>query len=109
MRAPGFLRESIRQLAGPEPRLLPRLEQRLVMARQQLAAITPPAELQPVHALFTSALQMAKRAASSRRNAISSGEMSLAWEASSAAAGALLLFQNAGEELDRLTTPPSNR
>ena len=37
--------ESIRQLAGPSPRLLPRLEQRLVMAKQQLAAITPPAEL----------------------------------------------------------------
>lgn len=101
--------ESIRQLAGPEPRLLPRLEQRFVMARQQLAAITPPAELQPVHALYTSAFQMATRAASTRRTAVSSGEMSLAWEASSAAAGALLLFQNAGEELNRLTTPPSNR
>ncbi len=101
--------ESIRQLAGPEPRLLPRLEQRFVMARQQLAAITPPAELQPAHALYTSAFQMATRAASTRRTAVSSGEMSLAWEASSAAAGALLLFQNAGEELNRLTTPPSNR
>ena len=98
------------QLAGPEPRLLPRLEQRLVMARQQLAAITPPPELQPVHALFTSAFQMATRAAATaRRNAVSSGNMTLAWEASSAAAGALLLFQNASEELDRLTTPPSNR
>ena len=106
--ATGLL-ESIRQLAGPEPRLLPRLEQRLIMARLQLAAITPPPDLQGVHALFTSTFQMAKRAASSRRNAISSGEMSLAWEASSAAAGALLLFQNAGEELDRLTTPPPNR
>jgi hypothetical protein len=101
--------ESIRQLAGPEPRLLPRLEERLVMARQQIAAITPPPDLQSVHALFTSTLQMATRAVSSRRNAISSGQMALAWEASSAAAGALLLFQNANEELDRLTTPPSNR
>jgi hypothetical protein len=52
---------------------------------------------------------MAKRAASARRNAISSGDMSLAWEASSAAAGAALMFQNAGDELDRLTTPPPNR
>jgi hypothetical protein len=79
------------------------------MARQQIAAITPPPDLQSVHALFTSTLQMATRAVSSRRNAISSGQMALAWEASSAAAGALLLFQNANEELDRLTTPPSNR
>jgi hypothetical protein len=35
--------------------------------------------------------------------------MSLAWEASSAAAGASMMFQNAGEELDRLTAPPQNR
>jgi len=103
------LLENIRQLAGPEPRLLPRLEQRLVMARQQLAAITPPPDLQAVHALYSSTFQMAKRAASSRRNAVSSGNMSLAWEASSAAAGALMLFQNASAELDRLTTPPPNR
>ncbi len=109
MRASTTLLESIKQLAGPEPRLLPRLEQRFLLARQQLAAITPPAELQPAHALYTSAFQMAKRAASARRTAVSSGDMPLAWEASSAAAGALLLFQNAGEELDRLTTPPSNR
>jgi hypothetical protein len=109
MRASTALLENIRQLAGPEPRLLPRLEQRFVMARQQLAAITPPVELQPVHALYTSAFQMAQRAVSSRRTAVSSGDMSLAWQASSAAAGALLLFQNAGEELDRLTTPPTNR
>ena len=109
MRASTPLLENIRELAGPEPRLLPRLEQRLVMARQQLAAITPPVELQPVHALYTSAFQMATRAASSRRTAVLSKDMSLAWEASSAAAGAVLLFKNAGEELDRLTTPPSNR
>jgi len=108
-RASSALLESIRQLAGPEPRLLPRLEQRLVIARLQLAAITPPVDLQSVHALFTSTLQMAKRAASARRDAISSGNMALAWEASSAAAGALLLFQNASDELDRLTTPPLNR
>ena len=108
-RSSGRLLESIRQLAGPEPRLLPHLEQRLLMARQQLAAITPPPDLQAVHALLTSTFQMAGRAASSRRNAVSSGNLSLAWEASSAAAGALMLFQNAGDELDRLTTPPSNR
>jgi hypothetical protein len=108
-RASSALLESIRQLAGPEPRLLPRLEQHMIMARQQLAAITPPPDLQAVHALLTSTFQMAGRAASSRRNAISSGNLSLAWEASSAAAGATMLFQNAGDELDRLTTPPPNR
>ena len=101
--------ESIRQLAGPEPGLLPRLEQRLVMAKQQWAAITPPPELQSAHELFAAALQMARRAVSGRRNAILSGDMKLAWDASSAAAGAQMLLERAGQELDRLTTPPSNR
>ena len=101
--------ESIRQLAGPEPGLLPRLEQRLVIGKLQVAAITPPVELQPAHELIAAAFQMAQRAASGRRNAVSSGNMTLAWEASSAAAGALMLLERAGQELDRLTAPPSNR
>ncbi len=101
--------ERIRELAGPAPGLLPRLEQHLVMARLRLAAIEVPPEFAPAHALFTAALQMAKRAASTRRTAVLSGNMSLAWEASSAAAGALLLLDRAGDELDRLTAPPANR
>ena len=101
--------ESIRQLAGPEPGLLPRLEQRLTLLRQQLAAITPPVELQAAHELFAAAFQMARRAASGRRNAILSGDMKLAWDASSAAAGALMLLDRARTELDRLTAPPSTR
>jgi hypothetical protein len=101
--------EKIRELAGPEPLVLPHLEQRLVMARQQLAAVAPPAELEAAHGLLISALQMARRATSARRDAVSSRNMTLAWEASSAAAGALMLLQRASEELDRLTSPPSNR
>ena len=101
--------EKIRELAGPTPLLLPRLEQRLVMARQRLAAIDVPAELASAHALFVAAFQMATRAASTRRTAVLSGNMSLAWEASSAAAGALLLLDRAGDELDRLTAPPTYR
>ena len=101
--------ENIRELPGPEPRFLPYLEQRLVMARQQLAAIAAPVELQSAHGLFISAFQMARRAVSARRNAVLSRDMALAWEASSAAAGALMLLQRAGEELDRLTALPSNR
>src|SRR4029453_17218530 len=100
-RASSTLLESIRLLAGPEPRALPRLEQRVIMARLHLAAITPPPDLQPVHALFISTFQMAKRAASARRNAISSGEMSLAGEPSSLAAGAATVFQNPRDGPDR--------
>jgi hypothetical protein len=38
--------------------------------------------------------------------AIASTDMSTAWEASSAAAGALLLFERAQQELRKLSTPP---
>jgi hypothetical protein len=101
--------ERIRELAGPDPTLLPRLEQRLVMARRRLATVDVPPDLAPAHALFTAAFQMATRAASTRRTAVSSGNMSLAWEASSAAAGALLLLDRARDELDRLTSAPTTR
>ena len=74
-----------------------------------VVSTTPPVELQPAHELLAAAFQMARRAATGRRNAVSSGNMTLAWEASSAAAGALMLLERAAQELDRLTTPPSNR
>ena len=96
--------ENIRELAGPPPRLLPRLEQRLVMAKQRLAAVSPPAELDAAHGLFGAAFQMARRAVATRRNAVSSKDMKLAWDAASAAAGALMLLDRAAQELDRLTT-----
>jgi hypothetical protein len=101
--------EQIRNLAGPSSNVLSRLEQRIVMARRRLSWITPPAELEAAHDLFGAAFLMARRAASTRQNAVSSQDMKLAWDASSAAAGALLLSERAAQELDRLTTTPPNR
>jgi hypothetical protein len=58
--------------------------------------------------MLTNAAQMAVRAATTRRMAISATDMSTAWEAASAAAGSLLLFDRALEELQKLTTPPGS-
>jgi hypothetical protein len=101
--------ENIRELAGPSPTVLPRLEQRLAAGTRLVGVIAPPAELEAAHGLFNAAFQMARRAVSTRRTAISSRDMKLAWDASSAAAGALMLLDRAAQELDRLTTPPTNR
>lgn len=99
----------IRERTGPSPLALPRMEQRLVMGRQMLGGISPPAELDAAHGLFRAAFQMASRAASARRNAVSSNDTKLAWDAASAAAGALMLLDRAAEELDRLTSASPKR
>jgi hypothetical protein len=79
------------------------------MGRQMLGGTTPPAELDAAHGLFLAAFQMASRAATTRLNAVSSNDPALRWEAASAAAGALIMLDRAGEELDRLTAPSPKR
>ena len=99
----------IRERSGPSRLLLPRMEQHLVMGGQMLAVIRPPAELDAAHGLFRAAFQMATRAATVRRNAVSSTDTQLAWDAASAAAGALMLLERADEELNRLSAPSPRR
>jgi hypothetical protein len=104
-RATGSL-EQIRQLSGPSPDALRPLAERITDVWRDLKMIRPPAEAAPVHDLLLSACQMAIRAASARQMAISGSNMSTAWEASSAAAGALMLVERAQEELRSLSAPP---
>lgn len=99
--------EDIRALAGPDLKALATLEYRVGVAAAQLGALQPPAGLEPVHALAASALQLAGNAIRGRRSAISSGDLTTAWGASSAAAGALLLLERVPEDLERAIQPPS--
>ena len=98
--------EDIRQLAGPSPGALAQLARRVDAGSRGLARIKAPAELESVHGMLTAALQMAGRAAATRQIAIRGTNMQNAWEASSAAAGALMMFDRAHEELRRLVAPP---
>jgi hypothetical protein len=94
-------------LAGPSPDALPSLAERITNGWTDLKLVRPPAEAEAVHSMLIGAFQMAVRAAVSRRSAIKGSDMSTAWEASSAAAGALMLFERARDELKKLTVPPS--
>jgi hypothetical protein len=98
--------EQIRQLAGPSSRTLRQLQKTAGIASREFALIKPAPEVDAVHGLLVSAFQMAMRAVDTRVNAVSANDMSLAWQASSAAAGALLLLDRARDELQRLTVPP---
>jgi hypothetical protein len=101
--------EDIRALAGPSPGSLTVLERRMAAARRTLTRVKPPAELDAAHVLFENTVKMIVRAAQSRRNAVKSNDMTVAWEASSAAAGARLMFERALDEINRLTSPPQPR
>jgi hypothetical protein len=98
--------EQIKKLAGPSPNTLPALNERLSDVWRDLKLVRPPAEATEVHSVLISACQMAVRAVATRRLAITASDMKAAWEASSAATGALLFIERAQEDLKKLSAPP---
>jgi len=62
-----------------------------------------------VHSLLRSACEMGRSAVGMRLDAIATGNMRTAWDASAAAAGALLLLGQARDELGRFLVPPTGR
>jgi hypothetical protein len=66
-----------------------------------------PDEARAIHGIWTSAQQLAGRALLARRAAIRSGDLQQAWEASAAAAGALLLLQQLRVDVPALVRPPT--
>jgi hypothetical protein len=101
--------EDVRQLAGPAPKAVAQLDERAAIAGRELALVKPPAELEAAHSMLSGACNLARRAASSRHRAIVSGDLPAAWEASSAAAGALMMLERAAEDLRRLLERPQLR
>lgn len=98
--------EAIQNLAGPSRLRLARLSSAMKAATAELAAIDVPPEAADVHALLRTVLQLAARAAETREQAIATGDMQTAWQASSAAAGALLMAGKVGDDLKALATAP---
>ncbi len=98
--------ERIRQFESTSRIMLQRLADRANGASRQLALVTPPAEGETIQGLLTSATQLTSRAVSERERAVSSGEMSPARDAASAAAGALMLIDRVAEEIRQLTRTP---
>lgn len=98
--------DDIRRLAGPDPKAIARADRQLAEASSALARVKPPDDLRSVHAMLTSALQLARHACRVRRQAVESGLLAVAWDASSAAAGALILLERASGDLARFVKPP---
>jgi hypothetical protein len=99
--------DEIRRLAGPSPTRLARLVSRVTAVTKLLAVVAVPAEASAAHGLLKSAAQFAVQAAEGRQRAVMSGQMNQAWEAASAASGALMFLDRAVEELQQLSQPPA--
>jgi hypothetical protein len=97
---------AVRQLAGPSPGALRQLSELVTEAQRQLSRVQPPPEVAAAHSTLVAASGMAARAASARLDAVRSGDMNTAWQASSAAAGSLMMLDQATLELRRITRAP---
>jgi hypothetical protein len=101
--------DTIQALSGTSPFALASLERATARLLKLTTALAPPDEVTAPHALLISAVQLAANAASIRRQATLANDMSLAWNASSAAAGALMLGSRARTDMQSLLKPPQLR
>jgi hypothetical protein len=101
--------DDIKRLAGSDAAVLVGLGDRLITHGKTLSALPVPDELKPAHALLTSAVTLAATAVKTRRQAAVSGELQLAWDASSAAAGSMMLLTKAQEDMEAAVRLPEIR
>jgi hypothetical protein len=98
--------EAIRALEGPDLRVLESMRRRLAGGAEQLSRVPVPDDMRATHDLLVSAWRFADTAARSRYDAVASGNVATAREASSAAAGSLLMFNRLQQELRTYLEPP---
>jgi hypothetical protein len=98
--------DAIRTLEGPEPDALHALRGRLSGGAERLRRVGTPEDLRGTHDLLVGAWRFAENAVQARLDAIASADINTAWEASSAAAGALMMLSRAQQQLRDLLEPP---
>ena len=98
--------EAIRDMRGTPFERLTIAYERLKMFAADLSRVTPPNDLADVHATLSSSVHMAVEAFERRRRAVIVASMADARDASSAAAGAVLLADQARDSLVRRLFPP---
>jgi hypothetical protein len=98
--------EQVRSMSGPPVNTIGLLTKRLASTSRGFQKVKAPDELAPAHAIISSAWELAQNAFTMRVQAVSANNIDLAQRASSAAAGALMLYQRArAEQLTRMAPP----
>ena len=98
--------DAIRKLEGPAPDRLDSLRLRLSGGASRLQRLRIPEYLRSTHDLLVGAWRFAESAANARTKAVLSGDLPTAWEASSAAAGSMMMLTRVQQELRDLLQPP---
>lgn len=101
--------DDIKRLSGSEATVLVSVGHRLDECTKRLAAISVPDEFKAAHALLVSAVNLADSAVKGRRQATISGELRAAWDASSAAAGSMMLYTRAQDDMAEIMRLPQIR
>jgi hypothetical protein len=99
----------IRGLAGPPVERLTDFLRRLDTLTPLMRTVIVPVELQTAHGSLLSALQLAETAVRYRQRAIAANDMKLAWDASAAAAGSLLMLERSKRDVVRALEPPQGK
>ena len=98
--------EAIRRLDGPPLGTLRSLQSRLGGGAERLERMAVPEDLRAAHSLLVGSWRFAETAANSRSDAVSTGNVGRAWEASSAAAGALMMLSQVQGSIRELLELP---
>jgi len=104
-----FALEQVKSMSGPPVNTIGSLTKRLNAAGKSFKKVTPPDELAAGHGLIASAWQLADSALRLRVEAVSANSVDTAQRASSAAAGALMLYQRARADQRAVMEPPANK
>ena len=99
--------EQVRSMSGPAASAIGPLTKRLASASRGFQKVRPPEELANAHAIIGSAWELAQNAFRLRVEAVSGNNIDTAQRASSAAAGALMLYQRARTDQLTVMEPPA--
>lgn len=99
--------EQVKAMNGPPVTTIEPLTKSLARANRNFRKVVPPEELASNHAVIASAWELADNAFRLRIEAVSSNSIDVAQRASSAAAGALMLYQRARAEQLTAMEPPA--
>jgi len=98
--------DSIRRLDGPPPDRLLALRTQLSGGAERLERVRTPDYLRGINDLLVGTWRFADNAVRARVKAIEGGDSASAWEASSAAAGAIMMLTRVQSEIRDILEPP---